>query len=357
MTSATEITFSVIWLHGIGQDPEDVRAVAHRLAPPEAGVRGVFPRAPATVLSPLTGRAASTWFIMNLHTLQADQPSLVAAERRLRPLIDAEVERFGAQRVALAGFSQGGVMALYSGLRYRLPLAGIAVYAAFPLNNVGISDSLSLSTSKVPIWMGHGADDWVIPYDNGEELKQLLTDRGHPVAWHRYQGGHETFGGVCSELAEFFQACKRCIPAHRDPSPLSISGLTRALSRRDRRVNRTEVGERAVDRPHRSRRARQRQLLGRRLVLPTRPPSWRRQVPVRPARKRADREADGSDVRCDRRPQLREVWFSRQVRIGARNGDEVTHRGNEPAHRVDRVRPVCVAIREDMDAGQGTLCR
>jgi phospholipase/carboxylesterase len=131
----------------------------------------------------------------------------VAAERRLRPLIDAEVERFGARRVALAGFSQGGVMALYSGLRYRLPLAGIAVYAAFPLQNVDLFDSVSLSTSQVPIWMGHGAGDWVIPYSSGEELKQLLIDRGHPVTWHRYRGGHEAFGGVCAELAEFFAGC------------------------------------------------------------------------------------------------------------------------------------------------------
>jgi phospholipase/carboxylesterase len=207
MTSDTPITLSVIWLHGIGQGPEHVRAVAHWLALPEAGVRGVFPRAPAAVVSALTGRAASTWFIQNLSTLEADQPSLVAAERRLRPLIDAEVERFGAQRVALAGFSQGGVMALYSGLRYRLPLAGIAVYAAFPLRNLDIFDSLSQSTSKVPIWMGHGVHDWVIPYYNGEQLKQLLIDRGHPVTWHWYQGGHEIFGGVSTELAEFFEGC------------------------------------------------------------------------------------------------------------------------------------------------------
>jgi phospholipase/carboxylesterase len=207
MTSDTGITLSVIWLHGIGQSPEHVQAVAHWLALPEAGVRGVFPRAPAAVVSALTGRAASAWFVQSLNTLQADQRSLVAAERRLRPLIDAEVERFGAQRVALAGFSQGGVMALYSGLRYRLPLAGIAVYAAFPLNNVDFFDSLSLSTSKVPIWMGHGVNDWVIPCSNGWELKQMLIDRGHPVTWHWYRGGHEVFGGVRSELAEFFEGC------------------------------------------------------------------------------------------------------------------------------------------------------
>jgi len=196
---------SVIWLHGIGQGPEHVRAVAHRVAPPEAGVRGVFPRGSATLVSALTGRPASSWFIQSLSThMRADPASLLAAERRLCALIDAEVERFGAHRVALAGFSQGGVMALYGGLRYRLPLAGIAVYAVFPLDGMQFLGSLSPATSKVPLWMGHGVRDWVVPYSTGKELRRLLIDRGHPVTWHWYQGGHEIFGGVSTELTEFF---------------------------------------------------------------------------------------------------------------------------------------------------------
>src|ERR1700683_4894150 len=123
---------SVIWLHGIGQGPGHVQAVARRLALPEAGVRGVFPRAPGTLVSAVTGRPASTWFIQSLdHNMRLDLSSLAESDRWLRTLIDAEVERYGPRRVALAGFSQGAVMALYSGLRYRLSLAGIALYAAF----------------------------------------------------------------------------------------------------------------------------------------------------------------------------------------------------------------------------------
>ena len=199
---------SVIWLHGIGQGPGHVQAVARRLALPEAGVRGVFPRAPGMLVSAVTGRPASTWFIQSLDKyMRADQSGLMDAERRLRTLIDTEVERFGAQRVALAGFSQGAVMALHSGLRYRLPLAGLALYAAFPLRDLDLLDSVSPATSQVPIWMGHGVRNWVVPYSSGKELRKLLIDRGHPVNWHWYQGGHETFGGVSAELAEFFREC------------------------------------------------------------------------------------------------------------------------------------------------------
>jgi phospholipase/carboxylesterase len=138
----------------------------------------------------------------------ADVPSLLAAEQRIRTVIDAEVERFGAHRVALAGFSQGAVMALYCGLRYRAPLAGIAVYASFPLRDVELFDPDDVRTVDVPIWMGHGVRDWVAPYQMGKELRRQLADRGHPITWNWYPGEHEVYGGVGEELAAFFESRK-----------------------------------------------------------------------------------------------------------------------------------------------------
>ena len=201
---------SVVWLHGMGHGPRHMAEVAERLGLPGSGVRGVFPCAPAQAVSPLTGRSATVWFKQSVDRLwQADLPTLRAAEQRVRALLDAEVERFGADRVALAGFSQGAVTALYSGLRYRLPLAGIAVYAAFPLRSVDFFDPQDRATAGVPVWMGHGVRDWVVPYRIGKEVRQQLADRGHPVAWNWYQGGHEVFGGVGDELVGFFEKVKR----------------------------------------------------------------------------------------------------------------------------------------------------
>jgi len=200
---------SVIWLHGMGQGPEHPEAVARRLALPEAGVRGVFPRAPAQSRSSLTGRSASSWFVQSIDRLwMVDLPSLQATETKLHALIDSEVERFGAGRVALAGFSQGAVTALYCGLRYRLPLAGIAVYAAFPLRGLDFFDEQHPVTASVPLWIGHGRRDWVVPFGSGEQVRDELSSRGHPVQWRRYRGGHEIFGGVGGELAEFFEGLK-----------------------------------------------------------------------------------------------------------------------------------------------------
>lgn len=201
---------SVVWLHGMGHGPEHMAEVAERLALPKAGVRGVFPCAPAQAVSPLTGRTSTVWFRQSVDRLwQADLPTLRAAEHHVRDLLDAEVERFGADRVALAGFSQGAVTALYAGLRYRQPLAGIAVYAAFPLRAVQFFDSQDPATAGVPVWMGHGVRDWVVPYRIGKEVRAQLADRGHPVAWNWYQGGHEVFGGVGDELVQFFESVKK----------------------------------------------------------------------------------------------------------------------------------------------------
>jgi phospholipase/carboxylesterase len=218
---------SVIWLHGIGQGPGHVWAVARRLGLPEAGVRGVFPRAPGTVVSAVTGRAASTWFTQTLSKeMRVDLSSLADSDRWVRALIDAEVGRFGARRVALAGFSQGAVMALYTGLRYRVALAGLALYAAFPPQNLDLLDSASPATARVPVWMGHGRRDWVVPYWTGDGLRRQLADRGHPVSWHRYPGGHETFGGVAAELTGFFRDCAGSSGAPDGPGTPDRSGAS-----------------------------------------------------------------------------------------------------------------------------------
>jgi phospholipase/carboxylesterase len=226
---------SIIWLHGVGQGPQDMLAVAQRFALHEAGVRGVFPRAPARLVSAVTGQPASAWFQPGFDTQwRADQPSLHAAERWVHALIDAEVKRFGPRRVALAGFSQGGTMALYSGLRYPLPLAGIAVYAAFRTDGMEFPDPPATAALKVPIWMGHGADDWVVPLFEGRELARSLGRQRHPVFFHLYQGGHEAFGGVSTELATFSERLRdratRCdgdysIRPVRQPPGLSVARL------------------------------------------------------------------------------------------------------------------------------------
>ncbi|WP_405822316.1 alpha/beta hydrolase-fold protein [Streptomyces sp. NBC_01390] len=198
---------TVVWLHGIGQVPGDLAEVAGRLRLAEAGVRGVFPRAPGTAPSLLTGLPVSCWFPQSVLAIdRIDTEGLHAVRRPLAALLAEETERIGAERVVLAGFSQGATVALTLALSHPEPLAGAALYAPYlPPDLPALLDGgrPNPANADLPVWIGHGARDWVVPERSGEGLRGLLRSWGHPVTWQRYAGGHEPFAGVRASLPDF----------------------------------------------------------------------------------------------------------------------------------------------------------
>ncbi|MFD3590105.1 alpha/beta hydrolase [Streptomyces sp. NPDC058683] len=198
---------TVVWLHGVGQVPADLVAVADRLRLADAGVRGVFPRAPVEAPSLLTGLPVPCWFPQSLFALdRIDVTGLLAAHRRLRPLLAAETARIGAERTLVAGFSQGATVALTLALRHPEPLAGTALYAPYlppDLSALLPEGRPAPANSGLPVWIGHGARDWIVPESSGAGLRDLLASWGHPVIWQRYPGGHEPFAGVRASLPAF----------------------------------------------------------------------------------------------------------------------------------------------------------
>ncbi|MET9406184.1 alpha/beta hydrolase-fold protein [Streptomyces sp. NPDC002935] len=198
---------TVVWLHGIGQAPGDLAVVTGRFRLAEAGVRGVFPSAPVAAPSLLTGLSVPCWFPQNLLAIdQIDVEGLLAVHRPLATLLKAEAERIGAGRIVLAGFSQGATVALTLALTYPERLAGAALYAPFlppDLPALLPAGRPSAANSGLPVWIGHGARDWVVPERNGARLRDLLTGWGHPVTWQRYPGGHQPFAGVRASLPAY----------------------------------------------------------------------------------------------------------------------------------------------------------
>lgn len=198
---------TVVWLHGIGQVPGDLAAVAGRLRLGEAGVRGVFPRAPVAAPSLLTGLPVPCWFPQSILALERiDAEGLMAVHRPLAALLAAETGRIDAGRTVVAGFSQGATVALTLALRYPERLAGAALYAAYlppDLTALLPGGRPSPANARLPVWMGHGARDWIVPERSGAGLRDLLTTWGHPVTWQRYPGGHEPFAGVRASLPEY----------------------------------------------------------------------------------------------------------------------------------------------------------
>ncbi|MGW7381542.1 alpha/beta hydrolase [Streptomyces sp. NPDC054794] len=198
---------TVVWLHGVGQVPGDLVAVADRFGLAAAGVRGVFPRAPVEAPSLLTGLPVPCWFPQSLVALDRfDVRDVLAAHRALTELLRAETGRIGAGRTVVAGFSQGATVALTLALRYAEPLAGTALYAPYlppDLSALLPEGGPSPANRRLPVWIGHGARDWIVPERSGADLRDVLVSWGHPVTWQRYPGGHEPFAGVRASLPDF----------------------------------------------------------------------------------------------------------------------------------------------------------
>ncbi|SDT60920.1 phospholipase/carboxylesterase [Streptomyces sp. TLI_053] len=202
---------TVLWLHGLGQGPESLVEVADRLELDRAGIRGVFPQAPLRPIGRVSGDPVRAWFEQDVFALEnpgpASLPGVLAIERRLRAVLDEETARVGPGRTVVAGFSQGALMALVLALRYPQRLAGLALYAPFlPDEAVPLLASRRSAVAvDLPVWIGHGAFDWIIPEQSGAKVRDVLADWGHPVGWQRYRAGHEAFGGVKRALPDFLE--------------------------------------------------------------------------------------------------------------------------------------------------------
>src|SRR5215469_12427048 len=196
---------TIIWLHGMGQEPEVMMDVAHRMGLVGHGVRNVFPAAPRRMTARTKKGPVRAWFQQDIFALHSiDIHGALDMEEELRSLVAHETQLAGHQRVIIAGFSQGAVAALMLGLRYPGTIAGLLLYACYL---PGELESLLVTHRgpdvQVPVWLGHGTHDYVIPISAGERLRDTLAAWGHPVSWQPYQARHEAFAEVRDEAESF----------------------------------------------------------------------------------------------------------------------------------------------------------
>jgi phospholipase/carboxylesterase len=186
---------SIIWLHGLGADGHDFVDIVPQLnLPKEFAIRFVFPHAPIRPVTINAGFKMRAWF--DLYGLDADspqdEPGIKQAQQLTEQLINQELSLgIPSERIVLAGFSQGGAVALQCGLHYPQQLAGILVLSGF----LPLADKLNTINKSVPIIMAHGEYDDVVPIKFGELSKNKLIEHGCKVSWHSYPMGHQ----VCLE--------------------------------------------------------------------------------------------------------------------------------------------------------------
>lgn len=186
---------SVIWLHGLGADAHDFEPIVPYLElPPELGVRFVFPNAPQRPVTINGGLRMRAWYdVLGLDLPRnEDAAGIRDSARAIEALIRRETERgIAGRRIVLAGFSQGGAMTLYTGLRHAVPLAGLLALSSYlPLAD-SLAEERHPANQSVPIFMVHGRHDEVIPLHYGRASLERLQALGYTPQWQDYPMGHE----------------------------------------------------------------------------------------------------------------------------------------------------------------------
>lgn len=190
---------SVIWLHGLGADGNDFASIVPELGLPETlPTRFVFPHAPIRSVTINNGMRMRAWYDITGADLysRADLVGVRQSQAQLEALIEREGARgMRSERVVVAGFSQGGAIALYAGLRYAERLAGIMALSTYLIAPDRLAAEASAANRAVPIFMGHGTADPVVRWQWGEASRSALEAAGYPVEWHSYPMEHS----VCLE--------------------------------------------------------------------------------------------------------------------------------------------------------------
>ena len=192
-------TASVIWLHGLGADGNDFVPIVPELGlPGSLPTRVVFPHAPIRAVTINNGMRMRAWYDITGADLynRADLVGVRQSQAQLEALIAREGARgMRPERIVVAGFSQGGAIALYTGLRHGARLAGIMALSTYLIAPDRLAAEASAANRTVPVFMAHGTADPVLRFDWGQASQAALAAAGYQVEWHTYRMQH----AVCLE--------------------------------------------------------------------------------------------------------------------------------------------------------------
>ena len=205
-TGATPVG-AVIWMHGLGADGHDFEPLVPELMRHHSlPLRFIFPHAPVRPVTVNGGYAMRAWYdIVSFDRgSRIDLAGIRASDAAIRALIEREQQRgIAADRIVLAGFSQGGAMALYTGVRFEQRLGGIMGLSAYLLASDALQSEQQAANVATPLFLAHGTYDPVLPYALGEQSRAALTAAGHDVGWHSYAMEHSLCAEEVADIADF----------------------------------------------------------------------------------------------------------------------------------------------------------
>ncbi len=197
--TAAHPQWAVIWLHGLGADGHDFAPVVPELLRPHwPAIRFVFPHAPVQPITINNGLPMRAWYdILGMDfRSRADKVGVTASVQALDALVEAEIARgIPAERILLAGFSQGGAVILSAALRWTRPVAGLIALSTYLPDLQAAADARVVDGIRPPVFMAHGRQDPVIPLAVAVDTAGVLNTLGFPIEWHEYPMAH----AVCAE--------------------------------------------------------------------------------------------------------------------------------------------------------------
>jgi phospholipase/carboxylesterase len=193
-------TYSIIWLHGLGANGSDFVPIVDEIKLPHA-VRYIFPHAPKRPVTVNGGFIMPAWYDIRTDDINEGQDAkgIRESQHAVEALIAQEIAAgIAPPNIFLAGFSQGGAIALHCGLRSAQRLGGILALSTYlPLAET-VAAEAHPSATATPIFMAHGRSDPIVPYALGKASLERLTALGYRVEWHEYAMPHT----VCMEEVE-----------------------------------------------------------------------------------------------------------------------------------------------------------
>ncbi|KQZ79307.1 carboxylesterase [Rhodanobacter sp. Root561] len=197
--TAAHPTHSIIWLHGLGADGHDFAPIVPELVDPAwPALRFVFPHAPVRPVTINNGMSMRAWYDITGFDLTSrqDEAGISASVAATEALIAREHERgVPSERIILAGFSQGGAIALSAGVRHAQKLAGIVALSTYLPLSATVASERHAANAATPIFWGHGTADPVVVLQRGSDSRNALQALGYTVDWHTYPMAH----AVCAE--------------------------------------------------------------------------------------------------------------------------------------------------------------
>ena len=200
---------SVIWMHGLGADGNDFVPIIGELKLSAVAVRFIFPHAPTRSVTINGGYVMRAWYDVGYEdlSLMEDENGVRASQRAIDALIEREIERgVPHDHIALAGFSQGGAIALQTGLRQPERLAGIVALSTYlPLPDK-VEAERHAANRSTPIFMAHGTEDPIVPLKLAQASCSRLINLGYPVRWHEYEMPHSVCPEEIEQIGAFLRA-------------------------------------------------------------------------------------------------------------------------------------------------------